>query len=447
MARSAIPNAWIDRLTYAVFESETDALEQLFACRNQLDPVPGRVVLACGSLRAGGSERQAVITANAIAASLESVTLLCDRLDSEGQEQRNFYRSAVSHPRVSVMQLGPPSMAGLPAGAAAALAKLHPGLARDVTAYYRAFREYRPQVVHAWLDWNNVRAGAAAVLAGVPGVVLSTRNMSPTQFSFHAEYLRSTYRALLQHPSVVLTNNSEAGAKDYATWLGIDVNTVAVVRNGVAIPTPLDAHVVDGLRRSLRIPPDAPVVVGMFRLCDEKQPLLWLEVASIVALAEPRAQFIIFGEGPMREEVEAAASRLGLDGRLHLPGLIGQALCGLSLGDVVLLTSRAEGTPNVVLEAQSLGLPVIATDVGGTGEALRDGVTGVLVRDGGAEAIAAAVLRGVRDTVLRDSARRNGPGFVAKRFGRERMIDQTLRLYTRAGGNSPTTMVPTRIGS
>jgi glycosyltransferase involved in cell wall biosynthesis len=97
--------------------------------------------------------------------------------------------------------------------------------------------------------------------------------------------------------------------------------------------------------------------------------------------------------------------------------------------DVVLLTSAVEGLPNVMIEAQAVGRPVVATDVGGTREALLEGRTGIIVPQRQPESLAKAVITMLDDVNRRVRIRTEGPKFVARRFGLERMVDETLGYY------------------
>jgi glycosyltransferase involved in cell wall biosynthesis len=102
---------------------------------------------------------------------------------------------------------------------------------------------------------------------------------------------------------------------------------------------------------------------------------------------------------------------------------------GLSLLDVFLLTSAFEGTPNVILEASCLGVPVVATDAGGTREAIEQDVTGQVVSAAHPADIARSVIAVLADTHLRSRVKIEGPAFVEKRFGLRRMVLETLALY------------------
>jgi glycosyltransferase involved in cell wall biosynthesis len=141
------------------------------------------------------------------------------------------------------------------------------------------------------------------------------------------------------------------------------------------------------------------------------------------------------GDGTMRGRLERAASRLGLSGRLVLPGAIADVVLGLAVLDLLLLTSAQEGTPNVVLEATSLGVPVVATDAGGTAEAVLDGRTGLLVREASippaslVAALADAVDRILTGGIPIDRLLVEGPEFIESRFGTDRMVSEMLALY------------------
>src|SRR5262249_11571167 len=97
--------------------------------------------------------------------------------------------------------------------------------------------------------------------------------------------------------------------------------------------------------------------------------------------------------------------------------------------DVFLLTSEFEGTPNVVLEASLMGVPVVATDAGGAAEAIQEGVTGFVVRSASAAQIATQVVHILKDPAFSEQVALSGPRFVLERFGLERMIAETIALH------------------
>jgi glycosyltransferase involved in cell wall biosynthesis len=171
------------------------------------------------------------------------------------------------------------------------------------------------------------------------------------------------------------------------------------------------------------------VVAGVFRLSAEKQPLLWLEVVELLRLHLPRLQAVHAGVGPEEASVKTAVAARGLDGAVHLLGRRSDPLVVLAAADLVLLCSTFEGNPNVLLEAQWLGRPVVCTAAGGSVEVLVDGVTGFVAKAATPAALAAACLRILTDPTLAAAMRAAGPAFIAAQFDAERMVDRTLELY------------------
>jgi glycosyltransferase involved in cell wall biosynthesis len=125
----------------------------------------------------------------------------------------------------------------------------------------------------------------------------------------------------------------------------------------------------------------------------------------------------------------AHAKALDIADRLVMPGVTDDVLSAMSLMDMLVLTSYGEGLPNVLLEAQWVGTPVVATDAGGAREAIDPGVTGWIVQDARASQLAEVVLRVAGDQAWRTRAREASPSFVRDKFSIEHMIRATLQAY------------------
>ncbi len=150
----------------------------------------------------------------------------------------------------------------------------------------------RPTVAHCWLDHSNIWAGVAAIFAGVPGVVLSTRNVHPGNFPYLlTDYMRPWYRWMLACPQVRMMNNSSAGAASYAEWLGLDPASIEVVLNGVNLDhlTLASAPERVAIRQELGLAEGEVAVAGAFRLSAEKRPDLFVDT---VAKAHARFPFL-----------------------------------------------------------------------------------------------------------------------------------------------------------
>lgn len=444
IARRVLPDAFRGKVAGTLIQpSDADLFHKMLSEHASMSAVPGRVLMVCGSLQPGGAERQVVNTLIGLADSpVESVTLLCDYLEGGTPEKRDFYLPLALESGAPVRTIKTHGQRrneeGLPQAFLDIAPQLHPSLVLDITNLYFEFRTMRPEVVHAWLDWSNVRVGLAAMLAGVPKVVLSGRNLSPRHFDLNTEYFHPIYKALSEYSGdrVIFLNNSQAGACDYADWLEMPSDRIDVIRNGVQFTDDLrpSSEYNVAFRERLGIPADAPLIGGMFRFSAEKQPLLWIESAAKIAEIMPDAHFILFGQGSMLSVMQRAVKEHGIEMQTHFFGVIAPALNGLSPCDLIMLTSTGEGTPNVLLEAQWLGLPVVTTDAGGAGEAVLDGITGTVVKQNDADVIADATVTILRNEKFREMAREAGPAFISERYGMSRMIRETLSVYKLEGG-------------
>jgi len=409
--------------------------------------LPSGIVLACPTLVAGGAERQIVNTAVGLhALGLGPITVLVARLHNPPGNA--FFLEHLLAAGIDVREvrsaetglqrwLDTCRLAETTEGARtlSLLQRLPEAIRQEVLELGAEFFTRNPAVVHCWLDYSNVRAGLAAVCAGVPRILLSGRNVGPRHFCYIFEpFMRSAYRALLGCPGVVLSNNSHGGAADYAAWLGVEPERIPVIYNGLDLarmrrPTPQE---VARFRQDHDIAPDALLVGGMFRLSSEKRPLLWLEVAALVANRQKDTVFLLFGEGSIGLAMQGFIDQHGLGGRVSILPPTQHSALALAAFDVLLLTSQWEGTPNVAIEAQAVGTPVVLTGGGGASEALAAARTGLFVERAEAGAMAQAILRLLADDRQRLSMAAAGPAFVEARFSMAKMLDTTRNLYESA---------------
>jgi glycosyltransferase involved in cell wall biosynthesis len=410
-----------------------------------LDPagVSGEsITLVIGTLGPGGSERQAATTLVGLAdRGYRDLSLLCNRLD---RPVDRFYSHLLEGCSVSIAELyqGLRDVDHDDNNEARACAELKvvmeklPVDLKDIPWYAQQFLATRPRVVHAWLDYTNVKAGLAAALIGIPRIVLSTRSVAPDHFALFQPYMREAYRVLAANPTVCLLNNSQAGARDYERWLGLPRGTFKVVRNGFDFSSLEVAEKSEGAREfrtRLGIPIGDPLVGSVLRFSEEKRPLLWVEVAARVAERRPDVRFLMVGDGPLREEARQRATACGLGNRIVMPGNEKDAAIAISAMDVFLLTSRLEGFPNVLIEAQALGVPVITTDGGGAAETLIQGRTGYAIPPHATDLLADTVLQVLENSPWSTVARQTAQRFVRERFSMSEMVDRTLDAYFARG--------------
>ena len=420
------------------FESENffdDLLARAQACHPPQADADGPIVLVNNGLSAGGAERQIVFTLKGLKARGERALFVGEYFGRS--RELEFYLGELESAGVewralpNVTKPGADAYRRIARPVADAMAGIPAHMMVEMLDLVDLLRTLRPRVVHLWLDETSTKQGVAAILAGAPRIVLSGRNVNPTHFNFHQPYMAPAYRALARSPRVVLSNNSAAGARSYEEWLDLPKESIKVVYNAVDFDAWPEHSAADiaAFRRRLSVGDREKIVAGVFRLADEKRPLLWLKVAAAVKEKRPDAVFVIAGDGPMRRDVETEAEALGISASLRLLGETKDVSLLLSAADAVFLASRQEGTPNALIEAQRYGACCVVTDVGGAPETIEHGTTGLVVGDDDPYALAAALQRALSDESLRQRARETGPSHVAIRFGMSRMIDDTLSLY------------------
>ena len=385
-----------------------------------------------GTLSPGGAERQAVVTMQGLSARLQGpLAMVAMYLESETQRFFIPALEAACLPVAALDRNPARDTTKLLSQVMQATAILSYRLA-EVMNFARTIAMQNPEVVHLWLDEVNIQGGLAAVAVGVPRIILSGRNLPPNNFLLYQPYMREAYRWLLQQPGVTLINNSAAGARAYESWLGLPSGRIRVVHNGFNF----DQELLEQCRSRRAvyrerhdIPTTAQVMGTVIRLNEEKRPLLWAEIAARVRKALPEAHFLVVGDGPLRKELEVRAAEPDLAGNLHLAGLEKQSLEAMAAMDLFLLSSRGEGLPNVLVEAQAMGVPVVTTRAGGAPEALDEERTGWVLSSDNPEIAAMEIVRLLKNGSWLRAAGRAGPGFVKSHFGLERMLDETLEVY------------------
>lgn len=189
----------------------------------------------------------------------------------------------------------------------------------------------------------------------------------------------------------------------------------------------------DAARDELGIDPDAVLVGTVANYNMKKDYPTLLHAFRHVASRFPSARFCAIGQGPLENEILALRRQLDLEGVMELPGYRVDAVRLMAAFDVFVLASRVEGLPVVLMEALALGLPVVATAVGGVPEAVRAGVEGVLVPPGRPGQMGAAI-----GELVTDPDRRAALGRAATRRGEEfdiaSAVERIESIYRQVAG-------------
>lgn len=355
----------------------------------------GRISLITGSLGPGGAERQLTRTAAELEKQRRATGRIGDfALDRpvevvvrshQPNGQHDFFlddlRAAEvdlfeinAMPQARVNELGVEDKALL-----LLLDFLPPKVNFGTRRLVQHFRQSQPDVVSIWQDGACLFAGLAAVIAGVPRIQLVIRGLPPVirRHMFQPEY-EVMYRALAAVPGVEFISNSKAAARAYAEWLDLPLERFAIVYNGVQrMPTLTSESLEAQWQDFVSATPDADHTVGgVFRFDTDKRPLLWIRFAARYAKTHPKARFLLVGGGRLLDDAIALAESLGVRDRILFVGRSTDVGPWMQRMDVLVLMSSFEGLPNVLIEAQFLGVPVVSTPAGGAAECFIEGVTG-----------------------------------------------------------------------
>jgi len=413
-------------------------LDELVEVRNSKDAgsttlQPGdHVMLVTHALPPGGAERQWCYLAQGMKAAGYRVTFL---VTSELADDSAHHYPLLAQAGIVPVQLGSMPIeeivANLPTGPLQRR-MLSPDTNPFSTALALAtgtFGALKPKAVFAQLDSVNLLCGVASLLADVPKVIFSFRNYSPARFSYiYKPWFLPLYQALARSRRVVLSGNSRVGNEDYAQWLDLPKESIAFIPNAVECEAHNIAEVrEDALRQEFGFSLDTPVILGVFRLSEEKRPQLFVEVCAEVIKRHPATRALIAGVGPLAGAIRESIRARGLEGQIRLLGRRSDVECLMRISTLLLLTSQFEGTPNVVLEAQAAGLPVVASNVGGVADCIADGCSGFLVDDADLNGFVSHCLDLVQRRGVVRSMGRSGNEFM-KNFSKEALARRHVAL-------------------
>jgi glycosyltransferase involved in cell wall biosynthesis len=301
-------------------------------------------------------------------------------------------------------------------------------------------RDFRPQIVHTHMAKAGTLGRLAAAIYNRTAGRLHAARVAHT---YHGHVLdgyfsarktrlflaierglaRTTDRIVAISPNIrreLLDEYRIGRSGQYAVVpLGFDLSAFAAI----------DDRARAEARAALQLDPEAHVVTTVGRLTAIKQQALFLEVAARVASSDPLALFVIAGDGDLRGALEDQARALGIERRVRLLGWRRDLPAIYAAADLLLLTSRNEGTPVALIEALASGVPGVSTDVGGVRDVLTDDSVGLTAADGDVSALAGHVLALLSDPERRRRMGTAGRALVVARFSLDRLVDDVDTLY------------------
>lgn len=386
-----------------------------------VSPVPIRVMKFLTIFALGGTEKQVVTTAGRMDTQRFEVEFGC--LNRRGQLLDEVLERGTPIEEYPIQSF------------------FRPETVRQQLKLTRHLQRRQIQVMHSYNFYSNVFAIPAARLAGVPCVVASIRD---TGVYLNAVQQR-VHRAVcsLAHCIVV---NADA-IRDWLIADGYDADRIKVIPNGLDTDAYARRRGGTAVREALGLAPDARMVVVLARINRDKGIDCFVDAAARIAKRFPSAEFVIVGgdfkphpdgkipaEVAYRKEVEARALRAGIGDRLHFTGFRTDIPEILSESAVSVLPSFSEGLSNTLLESMAAGVPVVATNVGGTPEAVVDGQSGLLVPPRDVPALADAIARVLENDVLAARLADQGRRRVTERFSFAQTVGANEQLYLETLG-------------
>jgi glycosyltransferase involved in cell wall biosynthesis len=298
-----------------------------------------------------------------------------------------------------------------------------------------AMRRGRPSIVHTWHPAGNLYGGIAARLGGCPRLILSYRSIDR-----HSGLKAAVETSTFSNASAVVCN-SRALADDLRRR-GLVRVAPTVVYNGIE-DDPSDSILKSEAQREagraeLGLPQGASVVANVGRMVPFKNQSTLLEIAAEVLRRRQDCYFLLIGDGPSRSNLEALSRRLGVSEHVIFLGSRNDVGALLRLCDAFVFPSRqvpgtdgvaGEGFPNAVMEAMQAGLPCIASTASGAPELFRDGEAGFLLNPDDKQGFANALLRLLRDPMLRSALGDRGRDIITSKFGAATMARQMAEVY------------------
>src|SRR5687768_8816877 len=320
---------------------------------------------------------------------------------------------------------------------------------RNAVVQLRRFCNYlrssRIDLLHTHDFYTNIFGMTAGFLAGVRVRIASRRETSG---------MRSTAQRRAQRLAYSLAHQVVANSESVRLTLvgeGVNGKQITVIHNGVNLQrvlAPVNVSREDALQalgvpragEGLPAPKHLVTIVANMRHEVKDYPM-FLRAARRVSNAVPGVGFLLAGEGPLQQSIKQLAVQLEIGGNTFLLGRSTKIAELLNISDVCVLSSKAEGFSNAILEYMAAGRPVVATDVGGAREAISEGESGYTVPPGDDELMAERIISLLRDPAKARLMGERGRRVVEEKFSSRALLQKTEALYERLLTN------PVRTGS
>ena len=281
--------------------------------------------------------------------------------------------------------------------------KLQGNRIKNYLARFQSLRDiwkaYKPDVILSFLGKNNLMAIATAMFLPVR-VAVSVRGEPTMEYEGKKMQVLAKFIFALADGVVLQTKQCMEFFPKY------------IQKKAVILPNPINEQFLNrecnGMKDNL--------IVAVGRVDENKNHKMLIRAFEEIAPEYPQMRLVIYGDGNERENLQQLVEEKGLSNRIILPGNVKDVASHICRAKIYALTSNTEGMPNSLIEAMALGLTVVSTNCpcGGPEMLIKDGVNGLLIPVGDAQALADAFRR-----ILADSELANLLGTNAKQIAEE----------------------------
>lgn len=256
--------------------------------------------------------------------------------------------------------------------------------------------------------------------AGLPSVLGSIRGI---RFAYDNDILKRLKKALKGIRKV--TVNAESTGKLLVEKNVCSDEKIILIRNGIFLPE---------LKKTMQIKKRIPCILFAGTLKEVKDPMCFLEAGINILKTGRKCRFVIAGDGPLRSILAERVKASGFNAAFEFLGAVRTSEVPYVSSDIMVSTSLREASSNSILESMAHGIPVVGTNVGGSGEALSQAEARLFVKPQCPEETEQAIQMLLDDVSLRHKLGKMGRSYVAEKHGIDDMVNQHILLYEELAG-------------
>jgi glycosyltransferase involved in cell wall biosynthesis len=296
---------------------------------------------------------------------------------------------------------------------------------RQLSRLLSLAKNKRVDIVHTFFEKSEVMGWLTARLSKIPIWITSRRDLGFKRKKIYDRIFRLTAKDCKK-----CVANCYAVKDQVVQQNNLASEKVEVIYNGLDLSGYQEPFDDKSFRRKLVIENGSPLggMIANFNF-EIKGHSYFLQATKSVLEKVPETEFLLVGEGPLRNRYEEMARKLGVKEKVHFLGKRSDIPAILSNLTVSVLSSTSEGLSNVILESMAAGKPVVATNVGGSKEMVADGVTGYLVPPADSQSMANAIINLLRNPEKAIAMGSAGREVVKERFTVETMVKKYEELY------------------